>query len=71
MRLTRTVGNWVTAALGVVGGMAYGLAGGTFLFTDRLDFLFPFSSAIGLWAIATGIWLLLRSRATSPAARAA
>lgn len=69
--LTRTVGNRVTAALGVVGGLSYGLAGGTFLFTDRLNFLFPGAGAIGLWAIAAGIGLLLRSRATSPATRAA
>lgn len=63
--LTRTFGNWLTAVLAVIGGVSYGLAGGTFLFTDRLDFLFPFTSGIGLWAIAAGIGLLIRSRATS------
>lgn len=60
--MTRTIGNRVAAALGVIGGVAYALAGGTFLFTDRLDFLFPVSSAIALWALAAGIGLLLRER---------
>lgn len=64
---TRTVGNPLTAVLGVVGGVAYGLAGATLLFTDALNFLFPVSTAIALWAIAVGIGLLLRSRAASPA----
>lgn len=57
----------MSAALGVVGGVAYGLAGGTFLFTDGLNVLFPFASGIGLWAIAGGIGLL-RPRVASPAA---
>jgi hypothetical protein len=52
-------------------GVGYGLAGITFPFTDRLDFLFPAVSGIALWTIAAGIGLLLRRRATSPAARAA
>jgi hypothetical protein len=56
---TRSVGNSVTAVMGVFGGIAYGLAGGTFAFTDRLNFLFPFASGIGMWAIASGIGLLL------------
>lgn len=68
--LTRTIGNRLTAVLAVVGGVTYGLAGVTFAFTDRLNFLFPGGGVIGLWAIATGIRLLVRSRATSLAARA-
>ena len=67
---TRTIGNRLTAALAVVGGVTYGLAGATFLFTDRLNFLFPGGGVIGLWAVATGIGLLLRSRATNLAAPA-
>lgn len=63
--LTRTIGNRVTAVLAVVGGVTYGLAGATFAFTDRLNFLFPGGGVVGLWAIAAGIWMLLRSRATS------
>ncbi len=68
--LTRTIGNRLTAVLAVVGGVTYGLAGATFAFTDRLNFLFPGGGVIGLWAIATGIGLLVRSRATSLAPRA-
>jgi hypothetical protein len=68
--LTRTIGNRLTAVLAVVGGVTYGLAGATFAFTDRLSFLFPGGGVIGLWAIATGIGLLVRPRAVSLAARA-
>jgi len=64
---TRTIGNRVTAALGVVGGVAYALAGGTVLFTDELNFLFPFSAGIALWAAAAAIGLLLRARANATA----
>ena len=63
--LTRTMGNRLTAVLAVIGGVTYGLAGATFAFTDALNFLFPGGGAVGLWAIAVGIWLLLQSRATS------
>ena len=65
--LTRTLGDRVTAVLGAVGGAGYGLAGGTFLFTDQLNFLFPLASGIGVWACAAGIGLLVRSRAMSRA----
>jgi len=61
---TRTLGNPVTAVPGVLGGVGFGLAGGTFLFTDRLDFLFPTAAGIALWAIAVGVGLLLRRRAS-------
>lgn len=66
--MTRTLGNPLTAVLGVAGGVGYGLAGATLLFTDALNFLFPTAGAIALWAIAAGIGLLLRRRATRPAA---
>ena len=36
------------AGADVVRAPSYGLAGGAFLFTDRLNFLFPASSGIGL-----------------------
>jgi hypothetical protein len=69
---TRTLGNRFTAVLGTVGGVAYALAGATFLLTDALDPLFPLAGAIGLWAVATGITLLRRAptaeRATAAAA---
>lgn len=60
---TRTLGNPLTAVLGVLGGLAYALAGATLLLTDALNFLFPFSSAIALWAIGVGIGLLRRAPA--------
>jgi hypothetical protein len=55
---THTIGNWVVAVPGVVGGLGFALAGATFLFTDALDPLFPLAAGIGLWALAVGIWLL-------------
>jgi hypothetical protein len=67
---TRSLGNWVTAVPGILGGIGYGLAGGTAMFTDRLDFLFPTAVGVGLWALAAGIGLLLRRR-TAVAARTA
>lgn len=63
--LTRTLGNRVTAVFAVVGGIGYAIAGGTIMFTDRLDFLFPAASGIGLWAAAAAIGLLRGSRAGS------
>jgi hypothetical protein len=69
--VTRSLGNPVTAVPGVLGGVGYGLAGATFLFTDRLDFLFPAASGIALWTIAAGIGLLLGRGAASLAAPAA
>jgi hypothetical protein len=69
--LTGTLGNPVAAVLGVVGGVGYGLAGATFLFSDRLNFLFPAASAIALWSIVAGTRLLLRGRAKGLAARQA
>lgn len=62
---TRTLGNRLTAVAGVVGGVAYALAGATFLVTDALDPLFPLAGAIGLWAAGAAIGLL-RSPVASP-----
>ncbi len=69
--MTRTLGNPVTAVAGVVGGVGYGLAGATILFTDRLDFLFPAATGIALWTLFVGVGLLRRRRAPSLAARTA
>jgi hypothetical protein len=63
---TGTLGNWLTALFGVVGGGAYALAGATAAFTDALDPLFPFASVIAFWATGTGVWVLRRGRATDP-----
>ncbi|WP_329091566.1 MULTISPECIES: hypothetical protein [unclassified Streptosporangium] len=45
-----------------VGGVGYGLAGGTFLMTDQLDFLFPAAAGIAVWAMAVGVEPLPRHR---------
>jgi hypothetical protein len=63
--LTRTLGNWLTAVFGVVGGVGYGLAGGTAAFTPVFDFLFPTALGIALWTIAAGIGLLVRGRSAA------
>ncbi len=66
--MTRTLGNWASAAAGVLGGVGYGLAGATILFTDKLNALFPAASGIAVWTIAAGFGLLLRRRAPNLAA---
>ena len=60
--MTRTIGNWVAAVFGVIGGLAYALAGGTFLLTDALDPLFPISSGMAVWALIAGVVAVLRAR---------
>lgn len=58
--LTRTLGNPVTLALGLVGGLAFALASATIAFTDRFDALFPLASLIGIWAVVVGLMMSLR-----------
>ncbi|GAA0372152.1 hypothetical protein GCM10009530_22910 [Microbispora corallina] len=58
--ITRTVGNRITLALGLVGGLAFALASVTIAFTDRFDPLFPVGSLIGVWAAAAGVMALTR-----------
>ena len=59
--LTRTLGNRVTIALGLVGGLAFALASATIAFTDRLDPLFPVGgSLLGIWAFVVGLMASLR-----------
>lgn len=58
--LTRTLGNPVTIALGLVGGLAYALATATIAFTDRFDSLFPLASLLGIWGVVVGLMVLLR-----------
>jgi hypothetical protein len=56
--LTRTVGNRIVMALGVVGGSSFALATATIAYTDTFYPLFPLSSLLGIWAVAVGvIWL--------------
>lgn len=66
--MTRTLGGWVAAPFGVIGGVGFGLAGGTLLLTDKLDPLFPLAAGIALWAMAAGIGMLQRARASRLAA---
>ena len=58
--LTRTLGNPVTLALGLVGGLAFALASATIAYTDRFDGLFPVASLIGIWGVIVGLMVLLR-----------
>jgi hypothetical protein len=67
---TRTLGNPVTALVGVLGGVGYALAGATVLVTDVFDPLFPLASGIAVWAAAAGAGLLLRRRAALRAGQA-
>lgn len=60
---TRTLGNPLTAVVGVLGGVGYALAGSTVLVTDVFDPLFPTASGIAVWSAAAGAGLLLRRRA--------
>ncbi|MEW9533375.1 hypothetical protein [Microbispora sp. NPDC049125] len=59
--LTRTVGNRITLALGLAGGVAFALASATIAFTDRFDPLFPAGSLIGVWAAAAGVMAYRRA----------
>ena len=63
---TGLVGNR-TAACALIGGVAYGVAGATFAFTDALDPLFPLASFIGVWAVVTGVSLHRRRTGVSAA----
>jgi hypothetical protein len=58
--LTRTVGNRIVMALGVVGGLSFALATATIAYTDAFDPLFPVSSLLGVWAVAVGVIGLVR-----------
>jgi hypothetical protein len=60
--ITHSLGYWTAVPFAVIGGVGFGLAGGTALFTDKLDSLFPLAAGIAVWAIATGIWLARRTR---------
>lgn len=61
--LSRALGNRVTLALGLVGGLAFALAAATIPYTDRFDGLFPVGSLIGVWGVVVGLMVLLRRKA--------
>lgn len=58
--LTRTLGNRVTVAFGVVGGLAFALASATIAYTDRFDGPFPLASLVGIWGVVVGLMVLAR-----------
>jgi len=58
--LTRTAGNRIIMPLGLVGALAYALALATIPFIDTFDALFPVASLIGIWAVVTGLMVMLR-----------
>jgi hypothetical protein len=64
---TALVGNRTAAACAIVGGVAYAVAGATFVFTDALDPLFRLASLIGVWAVMTGASMLRRPTGVSAA----
>jgi hypothetical protein len=68
--LTRTLGNPITLALGLVGGLAYALASATIAFTDRFDALFPLASLIGIWAVVACVMMPPRKARSGGAASA-
>jgi hypothetical protein len=53
--LTRCVGNRITIAFGLVGGLAFALASATIPFTDTFDSFFKVGSLLSIWAILVGV----------------
>lgn len=67
--LTRTLGNRITMPLGVIGGVAWSLAGATVAFIDLFDPLFPIAGTlIPVWAVAAGVTWAVRRPHLEPAA---
>lgn len=60
---TRTMGNRIVLALGLLGGLAFAVATATIAFTDMFDTLFPVAGLIGLWLVAVGVIGLTRTSA--------
>jgi hypothetical protein len=58
--LTRTLGNRVVLALGLLGGLAFAVATATIAFIDTFDPLFPVAGLAGVWLVATGLVGLTR-----------
>ncbi len=53
--LTRTLGNRVVLALGLLGGLAFAVATATIAYIDTFDPLFPVAGLAGLWLVAVGV----------------
>lgn len=60
--LTRTIGNRITIAFGLVGGVAFALASATIAYTDTFDSLFKAGSLLAVWAILTGVTAIREQR---------
>ncbi len=58
--LTRTLGNRIVGALGLVGGLAFAVATATIAYVDTFDPLFPVAGLAGLWLVAVGVIGLIR-----------
>lgn len=69
--LTRTIGNRITLALGLSGGLAFALATATIAFTDRFEPLFPVASLLGVWGVVAGLMAMLRRPQGASSASAA
>jgi hypothetical protein len=61
--LTRTLGNRVVLALGLLGGLAFTVATATIAFVDTFDPLFPIAGLAGLWLVAVGVVGMVRKPA--------
>ena len=59
---SRVLGNPAVAALGVIGGIGYALAGATAPFVDTFTPLFDVVALVGLWAAIVGGMQIVRGR---------
>lgn len=59
---SRTLGNPAIAALGIVGGLGYALAGATAPFISTFTPLFDLVGLVGLWATVVGGMQIVRGR---------
>ncbi|GAA3239942.1 hypothetical protein GCM10017691_41550 [Pseudonocardia petroleophila] len=53
--LTRSLGNRIVLALGLIGGLAFAVATATIAVVDTFDPLFPVAGLAGVWLVATGV----------------
>ena len=60
------LGNPAVAALGVIGGLGYALAGATAPFTATFTPLFDLVGLVGLWAAIVGGMQIVRGRNETP-----
>ena len=59
---SRVLGNPFVAALGVIGGLGYALAGGTAPFMATFTPWFDLVALVGVWAMVVGAMQLVRGR---------